>query len=114
MADKLDVEKEEELLLRATLRLNGNVLGVILGLVLGLMLFVATNWLVFRGPGLDMYGNLVLGPHLALLGQYLIGYRVSFVGSLIGLVYALAIGWVTGQLICRIYNGILALMNRNP
>ena len=26
----------------------------------------------------------MVGPHLALLGQYFIGYRVSFVGSLIG------------------------------
>ena len=43
MTNELEVDREEELLLKAALRLNGNVLGLMLGLVLALMFFVAFN-----------------------------------------------------------------------
>ena len=44
--------------------------------ILALGLFIATNWLVIKG------GERV-GPHLQLLSQYFIGYRVTFLGSFI-------------------------------
>jgi hypothetical protein len=68
----------EEVVLTRLLRLNAAVHGLVTGLVAGLGLFIATNWLVLKG-------GEVVGPHLALLGQFFVGYRVTFVGSLIGL-----------------------------
>jgi len=91
-------------LFRGVLRINSKVFGLALGLVCGLVIFFATNWLVIKG------GDQV-GPHLALLGQYFIGYRVSFFGSLIGLAYGFALGTLFGMFIGWIYNKIVALRN---
>jgi hypothetical protein len=79
------------------IRLNAMVQGIATGLVAGLVLFVATNWLVFKG-------GPVVGPNLALLGQFFIGYRVTFVGSLIGFAYACVTGFTAGFLVARLYN----------
>ena len=101
----------DEQLLRATLRLNSKLLGVLLGLLTALGVFVATNVLVLKGGPLDASGKPVVGPHLALLGQYFIGYRVTFLGSLIGAAYGFALGFVTGALIAWIYNRLLTLLD---
>ena len=87
---------EARVLARA-LHLNATVQGIVIGLVAGLGVFVATNWLVLKG-------GEVVGPHLALLGQFLVGYRVSFVGSLIGFAYGFAGGYLVGYFVARIYN----------
>jgi hypothetical protein len=92
----------EEKIFTGVLWLNAGILGLTLGVVCGLGLFLATNWLVIKG------GNPV-GPHLALLSQYFIGYRVSFVGSLIGFFYGFAVGTLSGSLIGWIYNRIVRL-----
>ena len=93
---------DEQKLFRGVLWLNAKVLGLTLGLVCGLGLFLATNWLVIKG------GDPV-GPHLALLSQYFIGYRVSFLGSLIGFFYGFALGTLSGSFIGWLYNRIAAL-----
>jgi hypothetical protein len=95
----------DELLERAVLRLNGNILGIVLGILGAIGIFVATNWLVLKG------GDPV-GPHLALLGQYFIGYRVSFVGSLVGMGYAFVVGYVVGRLIGGVYNLVVDVRTR--
>jgi ABC-type dipeptide/oligopeptide/nickel transport system permease subunit len=95
-ARKGEVEKR----LGGVLWLNAKALGLVLGLLSGLALFIATNWLVIKG------GDPV-GPHLSLLSQYFIGYRVSFLGSFIGFAYAFAIGAVSGALIGWVYNKIV-------
>ena len=56
--------------------LNARAWGISVGLLMGLGLFISTNVLVLRG------GEIV-GPHLGLLGVFLPGYRVTFLGSLI-------------------------------
>ena len=89
-----------EVVLTRALRLNAVVQGVVTGLVAGLGVFIATNWLVLKG-------GAVVGPHLALLGQFFIGYRVTFIGSLIGFGYAFAGGYVIGYLVARTYNIIV-------
>ncbi len=71
--------------------------GVVTGTVAGLGIFIATNWLVIRG-------GRVVGPHLALLGQFFIGYRVTFLGSLIGFVYAFVLGFVVAYGVTEMYN----------
>ena len=97
-ADRLDEEK----LLKGVFRLNSKVLGLSLGLLCGLIIFIATNWLVIKG------GDPV-GPHLSLLNQYFLGYRVSFLGSLIGFIYGFLIGATGGAMIGWIYNKIINL-----
>ena len=88
---------EEVALQRAMLRLNGRAWGIAVGLLLGLGLFVATNILVLKG-------GPEVGPHLGLLGIYLPGYRVTFLGSLIGFIYLFVIGYAIGRLIGMVYN----------
>ena len=96
---------EEELLTRAVLRLNAHVLGFVLGILFSLGIFVATNWLVIKSGD-------VVGPHLSLLSQYFIGYSVSFVGSLIGMLYAFVLGYISGLIIAWVYNQIVAVSLR--
>lgn len=92
---------EEERLARAVLRLNGTILGLVLGIVGGLIIFVGTNWLVLKG-------GREVGPHLALLGQYFIGYRVTFLGSFIGLAYGFVCGFAGGWILAWVYNLIVS------
>jgi hypothetical protein len=89
-----------EVVLTRALHLNATIQGIVTGLVAGLGIFIATNWLVLKG-------GPVVGPHLALLGQFFIGYQVTFLGSLIGFAYAFALGYGVGYLVARIYNLIV-------
>ena len=82
--------------------LNGTVQGVVVGLIAGLGIFIATNWLIIKG-------GPVVGPHLALLGQFFIGYRVTFVGSLIGFAYGFVLGFCVGYGVARAYNWLADL-----
>jgi hypothetical protein len=79
------------------LRLDATLTGLTTGLVAGLGVFVATNWLVVKG-------GPPVGPHLALLAQFFPGYRVTFVGSLVGFAWAFGCGFVAGYLVSRVYN----------
>lgn len=98
-------EMEREKLFSGVLLLNAKSIGLGLGLFFGLVIFIGTNWLVLKG------GETV-GPHLALLGQYFIGYKVSFFGSLIGFAYGFALGTFSGGLIGWIYGMIVRLRGR--
>ena len=71
------------------------------GLLLGLVLLIATVVLVLKG------GDAV-GPHLSLLGAYLPGYSVTFVGSLVGFVYMFVIGYGIGRSVVTLYNRLAA------
>jgi len=96
--------EEQERLFKGTLLLNAKVLGFSLGLLCGLVIFIATNWLVIKGGD-------AIGPHLRLLSQYFIGYRVSFLGSFIGFAYGFALGTLSGAFIGWIYNKIAIFRN---
>lgn len=101
-----DPEPDElELLERAVARLSLKTAGLLVGLLSGVGLFVATNWLVIKG-GPDV------GAHLGLLGQFFPGYRVTFVGSLIGFAYAFVAGAVAGSFLAWVYNLTLGLRRR--
>jgi hypothetical protein len=97
----------EKVVLTRLLRLNAVVHGVVAGIVAGLGIFVATNWLVLKG-------GEVVGPHLSLLGQFFIGYKVTFAGSLIGFAYGFGVGFIGGYGVARVYNWIVDLKERNP
>ena len=83
-------------------RINALALAIVCGLVAGFALFLATNVLLLKG-------GAVVGPHLALLGQFFPGFRISFLGSLVGFAWAFATGFVFCGLAAWIYNGLVTL-----
>jgi hypothetical protein len=94
----IDADDEAaEIVLTRLARLNATVQGLVFGTLLGGVIFIATNWLILKG-------GETIGPHLALLGQFFIGYRVTFIGSLIGLGYGFITGFLAGYLIAMLYN----------
>lgn len=99
MAQHTDQDLEKVIRTRL-LRLNASVHGIVFGLALGLIIFLATNWLVLKG-------GEVVGPNLALLNQFFLGYRVTFGGSFIGFGYGFLTGFVVGFFVARVYNWIL-------
>jgi len=99
-------ERPEDLILRrAVARLRAGVMAVTFGLTGGVGLFVATIWLVLRG-GQDV------GRHLGLLGNYLPGYTVTWVGATLGLLYGLVVGAVLGASLAWTYNMIALYRGR--
>ena len=94
--------EEERELQGALLRLNARAWGIAVGLLMGGAIFVATNFLVLKG------GENV-GQHLMLLAVYFPGYRVTFLGSIIGFIYLFVIGYVLGRLIGTVYNRMVQL-----
>lgn len=103
--DEVPATESADALAQAVVRLNGQILGLVLGILAAVVLFVATNWLVLKG------GDPV-GPHLSLLGQYFIGYRVTFAGSLIGAAYAFVAGYLSGRIIGTVYNRVADMRQR--
>ena len=101
------IERLEDVILTRIIRLNALVQGVVTGLLGGLGIFVATNLLILKG-------GPVVGPHLALLGQFFIGYRVTFLGSLIGFTYGFATGFCVGYFMATVYNRMVARRARVP
>jgi hypothetical protein len=95
----------ESLVLVRLLKLNAWITGINLGLVFGITIFLATNILLIKGGD-------VIGPHLALLGQFFIGYKVTFVGSIIGLLYGFGVGFILGYTFAHLYNW-LAILREN-
>jgi len=102
----------DDLVLTRLLHLNAKVNGLVTGIVVGFVIFVATNWLLLKGGTSGPEGQAVVGPHLALLGQYFIGYRVTFLGSLIGFAYGFVVGFAGGYLISIMYNRLVESKER--
>jgi hypothetical protein len=96
----MDEDRDPLQQLRARVRrLNALASGLVAGLLAGVGLFVATNWLLIKG-------GHPLGTHLALLAQFFPGYRVTFVGSLIGFAWAFVAGFATFSGGAWLYNWI--------
>ena len=96
-----DAPIQADRIVRATFaRLNARAWGIAFALLCGLGILVATWVLVLEG-------GPVVGPHLALLSNFLPGYSVTFVGGLIGFVYGFVIGYALGRLIGAAYNMML-------
>jgi tetrahydromethanopterin S-methyltransferase subunit G len=92
----------QELIVQSLAKLDGKALGISIGLLLGLVVFLATNFLLYKGGD-------VIGPNLALLGQFFIGYEISFSGSLIGMIYGLIAGFIFGWLIAFLRNLVVTI-----
>jgi hypothetical protein len=78
-----------ELLAVALARLDRLALGLAIGLVAGTAIALSTVILLLKG------GKLI-GPHLALLGQYIPGYEVSWRGAITGGAGGFLAGFVGG------------------
>ena len=83
------VEVLEGALARVFMKLDRVALGLSLGTTAGLFLSLATLALLIKG-------GEVVGPNLLLLNQYLPGYTVTPSGSLLGLAYGFAGGFIGG------------------
>ena len=89
--------RDVELIAAAVARLRAGIMALVFAFCGGLGLFIATVWLLLRGgPN--------VGEHLGLLANYFPGYRVSWAGSLLGLVYGALVGAVVGYSVAWIYN----------
>ena len=86
-----------DLLWKAFGRIDPIALGAAIGVLCGSTLFAATVILLLKG------GDLV-GPRLALAGQYFVGYTVTPFGSLIGAAYGFLFGFVVGWLAAILRN----------
>lgn len=64
-------------------------MGVASAVVCGGVLFLMTLVLLVQGGG-------IVGPRLRLLGHFLAGYDVTWLGSLIGLGWGLVVGFILG------------------
>ncbi len=89
---------------KALLRMNEQGWSIAIGLLLGISLLAATIPLVLKG-------GEVVGPHLGLLSVYFPGYSVTFVGSLVGFVYAFVVGYGIGRIVSAIYNRLIVLFD---
>jgi protoporphyrinogen oxidase len=102
-----DVEKREafwdRILAGAFARMDKFSFATAVGSVSGLLIFLATIVLILRG------GETV-GPNLALLGQYFIGYTVTFQGACIGFAYTFFCGFLFGWLFAYLRNLGLAFI----
>jgi hypothetical protein len=99
MANQLTIE-EEQALRRTILRASEQGWGIAIGLLLGVGLFLATVILVVKGGPNP-------GPHLGLVRIYFPGYSVTWIGSVIGFVYAFVVGYAIGRTVATIYNRLI-------
>jgi hypothetical protein len=76
-------------LLQAFAPLHRMAMGLAWGVVLGALVFLMTVTLLLKGGD-------VVGPNLALLGQYFFGYSVTWPGAFVGLLWGFALGFVLG------------------
>ena len=91
----------ERAIIEAFARLDQMALGLAVGMLCGLGVFLATIILVIKG-------GEVVGPNLALLGQFFYGYTVTMTGAFIGLVYGFVLGFVVGWLIALLRNSLVS------
>jgi hypothetical protein len=96
--------KDKEITIKVV-RIHRFVLTVTLALIGGATLFFLTALLLLKG------GEPV-GPHLNLLGEYLPGYSVSWIGSIIGFLWGAAIGGTLGWIFGSVYNRIVAIQKK--
>jgi hypothetical protein len=91
---------EEQLLRKALARASEQGWGLAFGTLCGFGLFLATVILVLQGGPNP-------GPHLSMLSVYFPGYSVTFIGSVLGFIYAFVGGYAVGRTVATIYNRLL-------
>lgn len=92
----------QQLLIQTVAKIDHLALGVAVGTVFGAGVFLATNFLIFKG-------GARIGPTLALLNQYFFGYSVTFAGSFVGLFYGFVSGFLIGWSLALTRNFVIAV-----
>jgi len=87
-------------MLSKSLRLGGHSLGLAIGIVFAGGLIITTNLLVLRGTADESV-------HAKLLVNFLPGYDVNLIGSLIGALDLFIVVYLLSRLFSLIYNGIV-------
>ena len=95
-------ESEDTVIEVAFAKIDPLAFGIAIGVVSGLGIFMASAILLLRG-------GPVVGPMLSLLGNYLIGFEVTWVGAVIGLLEGGMLGFVVGALAAGLRNWALKL-----
>lgn len=90
-------EELEQMLENALAPLQPVAMGMAVGIVCAAMLVLATAWLLIKG------GDRI-GPHLSLLGQYLVGYSMSWSGLFVGMLEAGVGGFCMGSVFAKLRN----------
>ena len=90
----------DELLVRAFAKFDKVALGLSVGLACGLAVLFATVLLILRGGWQDE-------PGIGLLGQFFVGYDVTWAGALIGFTYSFFVGFVLGYCVAAFRNGFV-------
>ena len=90
-----------DVLTTAFARLDPVALGLAVGIVCGIGLFFATAVLLLKDGD-------IIGPRLKLLQHYLIGYRITWIGSLLGLMEATIVGYVIGHTCAWLHNTLIS------
>jgi hypothetical protein len=91
----------DKVIIEAFAKLDRSALGLAVGTLWALGVFTATVLLLLKGGD-------VVGPNLALLGQFFIGYTVTVTGAFIGLVYGFVVGFILGWLIAFFRNSLMS------
>lgn len=91
----------DQIIIDAFAKLDRTALGLAVGTLCGLGVFAATIVLIVKG-------GEVVGPNLALLGQFFFGYKVTVAGAFIGLVYGFVTGFVIGWLMALLRNAFVS------
>jgi hypothetical protein len=95
----------DTLLLQAFSSLDKTALGVAVGALCALTVWSLTALLIAQG-------GREVGPTLALLGQYFVGYTVTPRGSVVGALYGFLTGFLLGWTTAAIRNAIIAIYVR--
>jgi len=104
-AQQATVNRNAEEVSRAVARIKAGILALIFGFFGGVGLFMATAVLLIKGgPN--------VGEHLQLLGNYFPGYRVTWGGAFLGLIYGAIVGGAAGWIVGMIYNRIVGVRYR--
>lgn len=93
-------DPENAVIEAAFAKIDPLALGIAVGVVGGSGLFVASAVLLLKG-------GLVVGPNLSLLGQYFLGFEVTWAGSIIGFFEGALAGFAVGSLAAGLRNGVL-------
>ena len=95
--EKKSVETLQEKITHIFPRLDPVALGLSLGITAGVLIFAATLFLVIQD-------GWVVGPHLALLSNFLPGFTVTFSGAVAGLLGLFILGFVFGSALAYLRN----------
>ncbi|HLE62412.1 MAG TPA: hypothetical protein VI750_04690 [Pyrinomonadaceae bacterium] len=101
MVEVSKTSRSDKIIIEAFAKLDKTALGLAVGTLCGLAVFTATVFLLLKGGD-------VVGPNLALLGQFFVGYTVTVKGAFIGLVYGFVGGFILGWLIGFFRNSLLS------